>query len=103
MAYLTLKLLTGQTITVQMVDAPASIGSGASRELDFAHALDHIKAVAAEIHAALTSVVVPPKSFSVSFGLQFSAVAGVVLTHAGAQASITVSMSWGEPPTGKTS
>jgi hypothetical protein len=61
----TVKLAGGQQLTVE-VDEPAAVGVRAvalteKGEIDFAAALEHVRAAASQLQAALASAVIPPK------------------------------------------
>jgi hypothetical protein len=94
----TVKLVSGQELAVEVDEAPAvgvrAVALTDKGEIDFARALEHIKAAASELQMALASVAIPPESCEVSFGIKFSASAGVILAKAGTEANFAIKMSW---------
>lgn len=94
----TVKLVGGLELAVEVDEAPAigvrAVALTDKGEIDFAGALEHIKAAASELQTALASVAIPPESCEVSFGIKFSASAGVILAKAGTEANFVIKMSW---------
>jgi hypothetical protein len=94
----TVMLAGGQQLAVE-VDEPAAVGVRPvalteKGEIDFAAALEHIKAAASQLQTALASVAIPPKDCEISFGIKFSASAGVILAKAGTEANFGIKMTW---------
>jgi hypothetical protein len=94
----TINLVGGQQLAVE-VDEPTAVGVRAvalteKGEIDFAAALEHIKTAASQLQTALASVAIPPQSCEISFGIKFSASAGVILAKAGTEAHFGIKMSW---------
>jgi Trypsin-co-occurring domain 1 len=94
----TVVLAGGQELAVE-VDEPPAAGVRAvaltdKGEIDFAAALEHIKAAASQLQTALASVAIPPQNCEISFGIKFSASAGVILAKAGTEANFGIKMSW---------
>jgi Trypsin-co-occurring domain 1 len=81
------------------VDEPTAVGVRAvaltdKGEVDFAAALEHIKTAASQLQTTMASVAIPPKDCEISFGIKFSASAGIVLAKAGTEANFGIKMSW---------
>jgi len=93
-----LKIVGGQDLLVE-VDEPATtgvkpVGIGPRGEIDFAGALNNIKSAAAQLRETLASLATPPDNCEISFGIKFSASAGVILAKAGTEANFQIKMSW---------
>jgi transcriptional antiterminator Rof (Rho-off) len=97
---ITLDLADGETLQAEVNTTPATKKAAKSLvkapSIDFAAEVKKVRAVAEQIHSGLTKVDPLPSSFQVAFGITLTADAGIVLAKAGAQASFTVTLTWGK-------
>jgi hypothetical protein len=94
----TVKLPDGKEFIAEVDEPPVvgvtPVGLGADGKVEFGAALDQVKSAADQLQAALTSLVVPPESCEITFGIKLSASAGVILAKAGTEANFGIKMSW---------
>jgi hypothetical protein len=81
--------------------AEVSLTSGdliAKSQAALAKTTEAIKEIALRVTAGLEDLAVRPQEIEVTFGLKFDAEAGVVVSKAGVEASVEVTLVWKDAP-----